>query len=121
FRTWLDAQGVTDAALTAPPPASAGLDWLPRLALPADAQGALEFDHSRVRAVHVVRQDEGEATRLYVTVATRSLRGEGLASPQLDRAMQMVYTVEPAPFEGFDYGILANNVDCVFCHTVVDS
>ena len=39
----------------------------------------------------------------------------------LNRAVQQVYTIEPEEFGGFDYGILANNVNCVFCHTKVDS
>jgi hypothetical protein len=69
----------------------------------------------------VLRRDDGESTRLYITVSATSGRGEGIGNRQLNRAIQLVYTIEPSIFDGFDYGILTNNVNCVFCHTVVDS
>ena len=34
---------------------------------------------------------------------------------------QQVYTVEPADFDGFDFAVLANNINCIFCHTNVDN
>ena len=83
--------------------------------------GHAEFDDVKVEGLHVVRQDDGEATRLYVTVSASANRGKGLVNPVLNRAVQLVYTIEPAAFEGFDYGILTKNVNCVFCHTTVDS
>ena len=58
---------------------------------------------------------------MHIVVSASTTRGEGLANPVIDRAIQVVYTIEPAPFEGFDYGVLANNVNCIFCHTVVDT
>jgi cytochrome c551/c552 len=27
----------------------------------------------------------------------------------------------PRKFDGFDYAVLANNINCIFCHTQVDS
>jgi len=71
--------------------------------------------------MNIVRRDEGDATQLWFTVSASTQRGEGIANPTLDRAIQVVYTVEPQAFDGFDYGILANNVNCVFCHANIDS
>jgi len=31
-----------------------------------------------------------------------------------------VWTIQPADFDGFEFAILANNVNCIFCHSRVD-
>lgn len=120
-REYFDTIGLTHVAGNGPPSAQQGSDWLTQIALPASLAGEGEFDGVRVDGVRMLRRDEGDSTRLYVTVQATTRRGEGLATPALQRAVQIVYTIEPRPFEGFDYGILANNVNCVFCHTVIDS
>lgn len=121
LRAHLTSVGLAADTNTGAPAAGAGQEWLARLALPTDAQGRTVFDGVTIDGVRVLRRDEQSATRLYVTVQATTRRGLGLASPALARSVQLVYTIEPAPFDGFDYGILANNVNCVFCHTVVDS
>ena len=121
LRAHLTALGLAADPGSGAPPAGAGQDWLARLALPADAQGRVVFDGVTIDGVRILRRDEPGASRLYVTVQATTRRGQGLATPAPARSVQLVYTIEPAPFEGFDYGILANNVNCVFCHTVVDS
>lgn len=120
LQIYLDSIGLADSPGATAPAAGEGQDWLPRIALPSGGHGN-ELDHVTIDGVRVVRRDESSSTRLYVTVQATTQRGQGLASPALSRAVQLVYTIEPRPFEGFDYGILANNVNCVFCHTVVDS
>jgi len=120
-RTYLDSIGLPHVGGSGAPSAAQGQDWLARLALPTDALGREDFDGVHVDAVRIVRRDEQDATRLYVTVQATTKRGEGLVSNALARAVQLVYTIEPRPFDGFDYGILANNVNCVFCHTTIDS
>lgn len=111
FRDYLDTQGIVEG-LPAP-----GLDLLQRVGLPPS--GAL--DHARVDSLSVRRRDQGSATQLYFSIATSTQRGEGVAHGGTSRAVEVVYNVEPAPFEGFDYAILTRNVNCVFCHTRVDS
>lgn len=121
LRTYLDSIGLDPDTNAGAPAAGAGSEWLTRLSIPTDAAGASVFDGVTIDGVRVLRRDETDATRLYVTVQATTRRGQGLATPAFARSVQLVYTVEPAPFEGFDYGILANNVNCVFCHTVIDS
>lgn len=121
LRGYLDSIGLAADTNPGAPAAGAGAEWLARLSIPTDAQGRSVFDGVTIDGVRVLRRDETGATRLFVTVQATTRRGQGLATPALARSVQLVYTVEPAPFEGFDYGILANNVNCVFCHTVVDS
>lgn len=121
LRGYLDSIGLAADTNPGAPAAGAGAEWLARLSIPTDAQGRSVFDGVTIDGVRVLRRDETGATRLFVTVQATTRRGQGLATPALARSVQLVYTVEPAPFEGFDYVILANNVNCVFCHTVVDS
>ena len=32
-----------------------------------------------------------------------------------------VWAIEPPPWDGLDFALLANNVNCIMCHTEVDS
>ncbi|MDZ4772957.1 MAG: hypothetical protein SGI72_07455 [Planctomycetota bacterium] len=119
FRTYLTSIGIVDGGANAAHGAHDGVDMT--AIVPLAGQNGSEFDDVDVDELRVVRQDAGEATRLFVTVAAVTKRGKGLVDKPLSRAVQLVYTVQPAPFEGFEYGILTMNVNCVFCHTVVDS
>jgi hypothetical protein len=130
FRLYLEAQGIYEAVsegedpATAWPPPLGDSDWTDLqdlIDLPSDGAGGALYDNVRVDAVDVARHDVGEGTSLHIVVSASTTRGEGIANPVIDRAIQVVYTIEPAPFEGFDYGVLANNVNCIFCHTVVDT
>lgn len=121
FRTFLSSVGIPDAGPGGAPSATQGVDWLAHTDIPSTHNQAAAFDKVSVDALRVLRRDEGEATRLYLTVSASTSRGPGLGAHAQNRAIQMVYTVEPAPFEGFDYGILTKNVNCIFCHTKVDT
>lgn len=121
FRRYLDGQGYPDAGPGEPPPPDAGTDVLDQIGLPVGAEGASELARTRVESLRVFRRDEGEATRLFVSAVADSSRGDDPERSLPSRAVQVAYTVEPAPFSGFDYGILSKNINCVFCHTVVDS
>ncbi len=120
FRMFLDGTGLTDSGPGGPPPAGQGMDILQAVGLPTGAGGISELDRARVESLRVLRRDEGEATRLYVSAVADSNRGNRTHT-QPSRAVEVAYTVEPAPFAGFEYGILSKNINCVFCHTVVDS
>ncbi len=121
FRSFLDVVGILDSGAGGAPGADEGVDLLVEAGIPGATQQDAEFDNVNVDALRVVRRDEGEATRLYVTVSASTNRGQGIVNPVLNRAIQMVYTIEPEQFEGFQYGVLANNVNCVFCHAQIDS
>lgn len=120
FRTFLTNTGIANDQGTGMPAADEGLELTGFLDLPLDGTQAT-FNDANVDAVRLVRRDVGDATQLYLTVSASTKRGEGLVNPVLNRAVQSVYTVEPAEFPGFEYALLANNVNCVFCHTRIDS
>jgi hypothetical protein len=124
FRTFMDDLGVLHDETEGPPPADAGMDFIPMAGMPEieiDGEMVATFDGVIVDAVQVVRRDIGETTQLYVTVSASTRRGRELTNPIINRAVQQVYTIEPEDFEGFDYAILANNVNCIFCHSQVDT
>lgn len=129
FRTYMDQVGVKDSLQNGGTPGApspyAGVDWLPNLGLPVKGSSQssfVEFDSVELEALRIVRQDVGPSvTNVYMTVSAATTRGKGFANPTLNRGVQVLYTVEPQDFNGFDYAVLGNNVNCVFCHTKVDS
>jgi hypothetical protein len=121
FRSYLDELGLEDSGVGGPPGAEEGLDLSTLAEIPGADGGNPEFDQVNIDALRIVRRDDGVSTQLYVTVSASTNRGQGIINPVLNRAIQLVYTIEPEQFAGFEYGVLANNVNCIFCHTVVDS
>jgi len=122
FRNYLDTVGIADSGPGGPPPADMGVDLATITGIPGAAMGNPEFDQVNIDALRIVRRDvDPISTQLYVTVSASTNRGQGIINPVLNRAIQLVYTIEPEEFTGFEYGVLANNVNCIFCHTVVDS
>jgi hypothetical protein len=120
FRNYLTGLGIQNSPNPAPPKTADGTDVLPLLNLPV-VDGKTTFHDVTVENLKVWRKDVGDATQLYLTIAATSTRGAGLINPNLQRSLQQVYTVEPEEFDGFDYAVLANNINCIFCHTQVDS
>ena len=120
FRDYLTERAIEDAGAGGLPAPEEGKELLPELALPEEG-GRARLNHVNVDTVHVVRRDVDDATQLFLTVSASTTRGEGLVNPVLNRAVQQVYTVEPADFPGFEYALLANNVNCVFCHARIDN
>jgi len=121
FRDYLTGLGITNIPnLVGQPKKDEGQSLLELVDLP-EFNGEYELQDVTVDAIQIARHDVGESTQLYLTVLASTNRGKGLVNPVLDRAVQQVYTVEPADFGGFDYALLANNVNCIFCHTNVDS
>ena len=124
FRTYLDSIGMLDAGPGGPPAAMDGFDLLPQASLPTIAfedRLRATYNGVYVDSVQLVRRDIGDSTQLYVTVTATTRRGTELTNPIINRAVQQVYTIEPEDFEGFDYAILANNVNCIFCHSQIDT
>ncbi len=120
FRTYLDGLGVTDAGPGGSPAPDDGADMIPLVGLP-EVKNDPRLNNVNVDAMNVVRRDVNDSTQLWITVQASTNRGKGIVNPVLNRAVQQVYTVEPEDFDGFEYGLLANNVNCVFCHSQFDS
>jgi len=105
-----------------PPAVGDGVSMLEAADLPGFAAGDPEFNGVNVDSIEIVRRDvDVNRTQLFLTVVARTGRGEGMVADPMRRAVQQVFTIEPADFDGFDYAMLANNVNCIFCHTRVES
>jgi len=131
FRTFLSSLNVldqsadfdpdNDGVIEEVPDATDGLNLLSIVNLP-ERNGKEQFNDVNLDALQIVRVDVTEdATQLFLTVSASTTKGDGLVNPVMNRAVQQVYTVEPDDFAGFDYAMLANNINCIFCHTSVDS
>lgn len=107
---------------TTSPAVDAGFDLLSMVELPVN-KSLPELNDVRIDAMQLVRRDvPGEdAIQLWITVSASTNRGQGVVYPALNRALQQVWTIEPEDFDGFDFALLANNVNCIFCHTQVDN
>lgn len=123
FLTSVAEPQIPNNADPSPPDVNDGIDFLAEIDLPTDLDGDPIYDDVNIDALRVYRHDEeiDDATHLYVTISASTKRGGDMVNPILNRAIRLVYTIEPVRFAGFDYGVLANNVNCIFCHTVVDS
>lgn len=121
FRNFMGQLGIPNSGPGGAPSATQGINVVPLLGLPQGGNGTTQFNHVNIDAVRVLRRDELDSTQVYITVSASTNRGIGIVNPLLNRAVQQVYTVEPENFAGFNYGLLSNNVNCIFCHTSIDS
>ncbi|HIB53287.1 MAG TPA: hypothetical protein EYO39_00435 [Nitrospirales bacterium] len=68
---------------------------------------------SRVTGLSVTRRDDATGSDL-------TFRAVG-SSQQRSRTLVQTVRIGGAPFSGFDFAILANNITCILCHTEIDS
>lgn len=104
FRTWLED------------PAGLGLDAdetlnLPQLRMVPSAVGGKLLATLIDRSVE--RRDEGDQGTYLVMRAVARFA----ADPGRSRTAESVLRVGGQPWEGFRFALLANNVNCIFCHT----
>lgn len=66
-----------------------------------------------IRSVSVERTDSSDGTVLKVT-STAEANGR-------ERKAVQLFTIGGARFESFDYALMAKNMECVLCHTTIDS
>jgi hypothetical protein len=130
FRNFLDGRGVHKRALSAdateefdifghvPEDAPEWKDVLSLSALTTDAKGRKTVDGLVVHSLSILRQDaQGvSALRARAVVST----GGDLGSRN-DVSFERLYFAGGERFRGFDFALLANNVNCIMCHATVDS
>ncbi|MEO0661558.1 MAG: hypothetical protein AAFZ87_08480, partial [Planctomycetota bacterium] len=98
----------------------ASTDLLPRLGLARNGRGERVLGDIEVVSVDAYRVDLARATRLVVTTTTRVSHAALATSRVATEITTEVFTVEPSPWDGLDYALLANNINCIMCHTTVD-
>lgn len=116
FHNYLDSIGLVDEAAAADP---AGMDLMPLINLPVGAEGA-ELDGVLVNSVRVVRTDDWNSTRLAIEADVAVTSGQGANARMVNSNHGAVFLVEPPNFDGLNFALLANNVNCILCHTTID-
>ncbi len=117
FRTYMDDIGVLDQAGIANPIAS---DFLASVGLTADAEGNYPLAGGYVQNLQLVREDEWDSSRVIISVSASlsSDAGQGLGKNQTQASE--AFQVERPEWQGLDYALLANNVNCIMCHANID-
>lgn len=118
-RVFLDGIGITNQATEARP---ADVQLLPRLGLPTDANGENVIGDTVIEGVQVQRHDELRSTRLVFTTTAVARRGDERYDAASSReTITDVFVIEPPAYEGLDFVLLANNINCLMCHTAIDN
>ena len=118
FRAWLDAQGLSDQSKT---PMPAVKSFMADLALAFDVEGNRTMGGVEVERVDIHRLDQWDATSIVVEVdAVMRIGGDG-SSRERRSSIREVFTIAPPEWDGLDYALLANNVNCLLCHTKIDN
>jgi hypothetical protein len=111
FRTHLDGLGFTP-----------GEHDLRALAdLPQGGSVAHGIAGANVESLTLERADTAGTTELAFGVGVSSRRGDGLVQRPMQRSFRSVYVVGGGPWQGLNYALLANNVNCIMCHARIDS
>ncbi len=116
FRLYMENRGILNQAGQANPTSTdlRALFDTNQVTESADFQG-LVVEHLQVR-----REDLPRSIRLYFEVeVSHGTQGDGPGGVR--RTVQEVLSVEPPSWGGLDFALLANNINCVMCHTEVDN
>ncbi len=117
FRTYTSSLGLTNQSGANPPVRA---DWSENIGLARDAQGELMLGDARLLELLVHREDVGRAVRIHITATAAIRRGDSVRD-DVAASVTRVWAVEPPLWDGLDFALLANNVNCIMCHTEVDS
>ena len=118
FRAWLDGLGLPDQGGVANP---VKMDYLPTLALATDMDGDETMDGVEIERVDVYRIDEWDSTSIVIEVDAVIRKGVDGSASERRSSIQETFTVSPPEWDGLDYVLLANNVNCLLCHTSIDN
>lgn len=93
-------------------------DMLSTTPLAKNGAGKPLVGGARLHDLKIVREDFGSSIALRVRAKTAF--GES-AGDRESREIERLYVMAGEEFKGFGYALLANNVNCIMCHTEVDS
>ena len=118
FQNYLEAQGITNQ------PAgenwSTTTDYREKMGAHVGHDGKHIVDGIEISELIVRREDDFETTRLFIEVEARDPAALADASRASFR-VQHVYEIAAGEWEGTEFALLSNNVNCLLCHTNVDN
>ena len=95
--------------------------YLNSIGLAANSKGRFEIDGIEIERLDVYRIDDWDATDIVVEVDAVARRGNDGSSRERRSSLQEVFTIAPPNWDGLDYALLANNINCLLCHTTIDN
>lgn len=114
FRAYLENMGLTDQRGVATPQT---LDVLALANLPANPDGDGGIDQLFVESLEVHRVDIIEGSRL-IFDATVGMR---VGNTVRRHSIREAFRIERSEWEGLDFAMLANNINCIICHARIDT
>ena len=121
LRAYLSLAGLEDSGPAATPTSVEGMDLLRFLNLPQGGSADDGLAGVNVETVEVVRADDFSSTTLHFSATVSSRLGDGGIATPVRRTINEAFVAEGAGWAGLDYALLGNNVNCIMCHTQVDS
>jgi len=118
FQLFLTELGLPEQSGAATPK---GVPIMARLALQVDNLGRSSFAGAVVEELTAYRLDNWDSTALVIEATVALERGNEQSSRTMRHSVREVFTIAPPAWEGLDYAILATNVNCILCHTEIDS
>jgi hypothetical protein len=120
FQTYLDGKGIPNLAGKA---GSDGTDMMPKLTMADGKKGLTLMGDVVVEELTIRREDDFNSTMLILEVNVASQRGANSDRNNrvVTQTVSATWKVEAADWEGLEYAMLANNVNCILCHTEVDN
>jgi hypothetical protein len=113
FRGYLDNLGIADQRGVTTPVTT---DALALTDLP-DVAGGDVLDNLRIERLDVHRIDVVQGTRLVFEATV----GMQLGNRVRRHSIRESFLIERSEWEGLDYAMLANNINCIICHASVDT
>lgn len=91
--------------------------------LPTSVSGRDEFHSVDVDSLTITRADTFDQVRLVfeVTVSVQGSREDGRNRGDLNRTVQEAFVIQAGEWDGMEYALLSNNINCVMCHTDIDN
>lgn len=118
LRTHLDNQGFSNQADATSPKGSKYID---NIGLAANKEGRFEIDGVEIERLDVYRVDNWDSTDIVIEVDAVTRRGKDGSSRERRSSIQEVFQISPPEWDGLDYALLANNINCLLCHTNIDN
>ncbi|MEZ6014334.1 MAG: hypothetical protein R3F49_04420 [Planctomycetota bacterium] len=118
FQQFLEQLGFPDQSEVDAPQ---GVDIAQRLTLPVDDRGRATFGGAIIESIEAYRIDNWDSTALVVEVTVAQVRGMEDSSRTMRHAVREIFTIAPPAWDGLDYALLATNINCILCHTNIDS
>ena len=117
FRSYLDSLGLEDQSSYTLPQ---GEDFLADAGLSRDAEGNYPLAGGYVLSLEVLRLDEWDGSQLTISASASLSSDPQVGEGKRTVAMQEVFTIGRPEWEGLDFALLANNVNCILCHAEID-